>query len=73
MKRDEMIDLRKRLVRGDPPYTVDQMGNLIREKGGLAGLDERRALGDHDPNASGVRLALETQLALIDHLLERMR
>lgn len=73
MKRDEMVELRKRLMMGEPPYTVDPMGNLRREKGGLPGLNERKRAGDHDPNASGVRLALETLLALIDHWLERMK
>lgn len=73
MTKEEMVLLRRRLVLGEPPYTTDAIGNLKREKGGIAGLHERQKLGDHDPNASGVRLALETQLVLIDHLLERMR
>lgn len=73
MKRDELVQLRERVLLGEPPYTKDALGKLRRERGGLPGLHERQALGDHDPNASGVRLALETQVALIDHLLERMR
>lgn len=73
MTREEMILLRKHLIMGNPPYTTDAIGNLKREKGGTPGLHERQHLGDHDPNASGVRLALETHLNLIDHLLERMR
>lgn len=73
MTREELLEVRKRLMLGDPPYTRDTMGNLRREKGGLPGLLERQALGDHDPNASGVRLALDTTLMLIDHLLEKMR
>lgn len=72
MKREELLELRTHLVRGDPPYEVDQMGNKRRTKG-VAGLDERKALGDHDPNAAGIRLALESLLKLTDHLLERLR
>ena len=73
MTKEELVAIRRRLVLGDPPCTKDGMGNLIRERGGTPGLHERQALGDHDPNASGVRLALETSLLLVDHLLERMR
>lgn len=73
MNREEMVDLRSRLLMGDPPYTVDQMSNMRREKGGVRGLDELKKLGDYNPDTATLRLALETSLKLIDHLLERMR
>lgn len=72
MTKEELLAIRKRLIMGDPPYEKDDMGNL-RRRGGVAGLHERKSLGDHDPNASGVRLALETLLALIDDRLEKAR
>ena len=74
MTREEMIDLRKRLLRGDPPYEErDVMGRPKREKGGVPGLDELKAMGDYGAGASGIRLALEAQLQIIEHLLERLR
>jgi hypothetical protein len=74
MTREEMIDLRLRLIRGDPPYEeVDLMGKPKRAKGGVAGLDERKALGDYDTSAAGIRLVMDALVKLADHLLERMR
>lgn len=74
MKRDEMLDLRHRLIEGDPPFDgFDVMGKPKRSKGGIPGLAERRVLGDHDPGAGGIRLAYEALLKLTDHLLERMK
>ena len=74
MKREEMIELRQRLIRGDPPYfEEDIMGRPKRAKGGIPGLDERKVLGDYDPSAGGIRLAFEALIKLMDHHLERMR
>jgi len=74
MTREEIIELRLRLIRGDPPYEeLDLMGKPKRAKGGTPGLDERKALGDYDPGASGIRLVMEALVKLMDHLLERMR
>lgn len=74
MKREELVELRDHLIRGDPPYEgFDLMGKPKRGRGGVAGLEERKAMGDYDPNASAIRLLMEAQLKLIDHLLERMR
>jgi hypothetical protein len=74
MNRDEMVELRRRLIRGDPPYEeVDLMGRPKRDKSGVPGLDELKAMGDYGAGASGIRLALETELRIIDHLLEKMR
>jgi hypothetical protein len=73
MKRDEMLQLRDQLIRGNPPYWVDDMNNLRRERGGTRGIEELKAIGDHNPDSASIRLALETCLRLVDHLLERMR
>jgi hypothetical protein len=74
MKREEMVELRTRLIRGDPPYDeIDLMGKPKRGKGGVPGLDERKALGDYDPGAGGLRLSFEALVKLIDHFLERMK
>lgn len=73
MNRDEMIKLRTRLIKGEPPYEIDQMGNKVRQKGGLPGIEERKAVGDYSYESTGVRLALETLLQITEHLLERMR
>ncbi len=74
MTREEIVELRLRLIRGDPPYEeLDLMGKPKRAKGGIPGLDERKALGDYDPSASGIRLTMEAVVKLMDHLLERMR
>lgn len=72
MTKEELAQIRQRLLLGEPPYTKDPMGNLVRSTG-VAGLHERQQRGDHDANASGVRLALETHLQVLEHLIERMR
>ena len=73
MTRDELVALRDRLVRGDPPYELDDMGNMRRGRGGVRGVNELIRMGDHNPDAAVIRMALETCLQLTDHLLERMR
>jgi hypothetical protein len=73
MKRDEMIAHRTNLLRGVPPYEKDSMGNFIRGKGGTPGLHELQKMGDFNPIAATVRLSIETQIHLIDHMLERMK
>lgn len=72
MTREEMIAERDRLLHGDPPFTLDPLGKMTR-KDGIPGLLERRQYGDYDVNASGVRLALESQLQAWQHLIDRMR
>lgn len=72
MTKEEMLDLRDRIIRGDPPYEVDQMGNRRRHSG-TAGLDELKAVGDFGAGAASARLALGAVLQLVDHVLERMR
>lgn len=73
MKREELLQLRDQLIRGNPPYWVDDMKNLRRERGGTRGIDELKMLGDHNPDSASLRMALDTCLKLVDHLLERMR
>jgi len=71
MTRDEIIELRQKLLLGVPPYETGAMGELMR-KGGIAGLDERRRLGAYDANASGLLLVMETSLMLCNHALDNM-
>ena len=71
MTRDELVELRQKLLLGFPPYETGAMGELMR-KSGIAGLHERRRLGTYDTNASGILLALETILTLCDHALDNM-
>lgn len=73
MKREEMIELRTSLLRGVPPYEKDSMGNLRRDKSGTPGLHELHKMGDFNPIAATVRLMMDVQLKMIDHLLERLR
>lgn len=74
MTREELIELRERLISGDPPYEgLDLMGKPKRGRGGIAGLDERKALGDYDTSASGIRMVMEALVKLADHLLEGMQ
>ena len=74
MTKEDLIELRERLIRGDPPYEeVDLMGRPKRAKGGTSGLDERTALGDYDPSASGIRMVMEAMVKLVDHMLEKTR
>lgn len=73
MTRQEVIELRKRLIVGEPPYTKDTTGNLVRDRGGFAGIEERRIMGDYSPDATAIRVLIETCLLLIDDKLERMR
>lgn len=73
MKRDEMIQLRTNLIRGIPPYEKDSMGNFVREKGGTRGLHELQKTGDFSPDSATLRMALDIQVKLIDHILERLR
>jgi hypothetical protein len=72
MTREELLALRNKLIVGDPPFTRDPTGRMARSDG-IAGLEERRALGDYDANAAGIRLALEACLKLAQHLLDRMK
>jgi hypothetical protein len=72
MTKDEMVAMRDRIIRGIPPYRVDDMGNLRRD-GGTPGLQELKKVGDHNPDSAVIRLTLESCLQLVDHLLERMR
>lgn len=72
MTREEMVELRQKLICGDPPYTSGPLGEKLRGSG-VPGIEERKVLSDHDANASGIRLVMEAQLKLIDHLLERVR
>ena len=71
-RRKRFVALRDRLVLGEPPYIKDAMGNMRRESG-TPGLDELKAIGDYGPTASGIILALETGLQIIDDMLEGMR
>lgn len=74
MTRDEMVELRKTLLLGSPHYKeVDLMGRPKREKGGVPGIHELQAMGDYGAGASGIRLALESVVQILDHMLERMR
>ena len=73
MKRDEMIALRANLLRGVPPYEKDAMGNFVRGKGGALGLHELIKMGDFSPIAASVRLMLDAEVRILDHLLERLR
>jgi hypothetical protein len=73
MKREEMIVLRTSLLRGVPPYETDAMGNYRRERGGTMGLHELLKQGDFSPLAASVRLMLDTEVKILDHLLERLR
>lgn len=36
-------------------------------------VDERKRLGDYNADAPYIRLALESQLAMVDHTLSRMK
>jgi len=72
MNRDEAIKIRKRLLKGDPPYETDSMGNL-RRNGGARGLDELKKLGDYSPETASIRMLYEALIAMYDHMLERMR
>jgi hypothetical protein len=75
MTRQELLDLRTKLIRGDPPYTVRKVGPIEERNrsGGVPGLDERAMINEFDANASGVKLALQACLALTEHLLERLK
>ena len=73
MKREEMIALRTSLLRGNPPYEKDAMGNFTRAKGGTLGLHELMKMGDFSPLAASVRLMLDAEVKIMDHLLERLR
>lgn len=74
MTREELLELRQKLLRGSPPFTPDPTnpGNMTR-KIGVPGLEERRAMGDFDANASGVRMALEACLALVQNEIDKKR
>jgi|GEM_PF-5246753 hypothetical protein len=72
MTRDDFLALRDKILQGDPPFTVDSLGKPAR-KTGIPGLIERRALGDYDVSASGVRLALEGVLVLVQDRIDRMK
>lgn len=73
MNRDEMIALRTSLLRGDPPYEKDSMGNYVRGRSGTPGLHELVKMSDFNPLAPTVRMILDTQVKILDHLLERVR
>lgn len=73
MKREEMVELRTSLIRGDPPYVKDSMGNFVRGKGGTPGLHELQKMGDFSPAAPTLRMMLAAQIKILDHLLERLR
>jgi hypothetical protein len=73
MTREELVALRTLLMRGTPPYTKNALGALERKSGGIPGIEERRAMGQYDTNASGVLLALEASLMMVDHILERTK
>jgi hypothetical protein len=68
--REEIIHLRNKLLRGDPPYLKDAMGALTRERGGTQGLHELQVAGDFSPIAPTVRMMLDTQIKVLDLLLE---
>lgn len=72
MRREEIIARRTALLRGVPPYEKDTMGNFVRSKG-TPGLHELEKMGDFSPLAATLRLALETDVSILDHLLERVR
>jgi hypothetical protein len=72
LSREELLEIRDQIIRGSPPYTKDSIGTLKRV-GGVPGLDERKAMGDYDTNASGVRMALEICLKLVQHSLDRAK
>lgn len=73
MKREEMIALRTSLLRGAPPYEKDAMGNYVRDRSGTPGLHELQKMGDFSPIAATVRLMMDVQVKILDHLLERTR
>jgi hypothetical protein len=73
MNRQEMIELRTSLLRGVPPYEKDAMGNYVRGRSGTPGLHELQKMGDFNPIAPSVRLMMDVQVKLLDHLLERLR
>jgi hypothetical protein len=68
-----MIALRTSLLRGVPPYEKDTMGNFVRGKGGTVGLHELAKMGDFSPHSATLRLMLDTQVKILDHMLERLR
>lgn len=72
-RRDELAALRKRLIMGDPPYVIDEVMQTKKRHGGAPGLDELKAIGDYAPGAASLRLLFESQIAFIDHMLERTR
>lgn len=72
MTREEMVELRKRLIVGEPPYERDPMGSLIRKTGSV-GLDELRVLSDYGPGAAAIRTLFEAQIMLLDHLLPPLK
>ena len=73
MTRDELLELRGRLLLGSPPYELDQATGAKKRSSGAAGLEERRSMGDYDASAAGIRMALEICLQLTQHLLDRMK
>ena len=73
MERDELLALRDKILSGDPPFTEKDVFGKPSRKTGTPGLLERRAAGDYDTNASGVRIALEAVVALIQDRLDHMR
>lgn len=70
MTRDELVDLRNRVIMGSPPYEREPVMNQMVRKSGTPGLDELRKTGDFGPHASSIVLALEVGLALIERALE---
>ena len=72
-RREELVQLRDKVIRGDPPYEIDKVMETIRRSKGSPGLDELRKIGDFAPGIATLRLVLENQLAIIELLLERAR
>ena len=70
-KRDDMVAIRKRLLMGDPPYTVDPVMQTKKRSGGNPGLEELNAVGDYAPGAASLRLTIDSLIRLIDVFLER--
>jgi len=46
---------------------------IEHRKGLIEVLDRRKQLSDFDVNAATIRNLLETQIAVLDHLIERLR
>ncbi len=74
MQREEMIALRANLLLGAPHYEKDAMGNFVRAgRSGTPGLHELQKMGDFNPLAPTLRMVMETQVKILDHLLEHER